>query len=336
MSGFFNFAIGVLTLVGFYAIIAMILNLEAGWAGLWDLGLAGLLGAGGYFYVLTTLEPEGAEVTFAGGWPIWAGMLGAGVFTALLALLIGIPALRLRGEYFLITTFAFAEMIRQFLINESAITNGTVGFTEFDRPFQDLVSPTSYEYVLLGIVAVAVGLTYLLMRRLARSPYGRLLRGCRDNEALALALGKNATRQRVVVFVFAGFLLGLAAPLYVWHIRAIVPSMYGPDITFTAWTALVVGGIGSIRGGIVGALVLVGFTQALLFVPVSIEYQDLLSAMPPLLLGLALIVVLRLRPDGLMSERGAFRVQEGRASGPLGRRVAALVGSGSEVEGGKA
>jgi branched-chain amino acid transport system permease protein len=335
MSGFLNYAVSVLTLVGFYAIIAMILNLEAGWAGLWDLGLAGLLGAGGYFYVLATLEPEGAEVTIAGGWPIWAGMLGAGLFTALLALLIGIPALRLRGEYFLITTFAFAEMIRQFLINESGITNGTVGFTEFDRPFQGAVAATSYDYVLLGIVFVAVALVYLLMRRLARSPYGRLLRGTRDNEALALALGKNATRQRVVVFVFSGFLLGLVAPLYIWHIRAIVPSMYGPDITFTAWTALVVGGIGSIRGGIVGAFVLVGFTQALLFVPVSIEYRDLLAATPPLLLGLALIVVLRLRPEGLISERSAFRIREGRVGSTLGRRVAALVGS-SEAEGGKA
>lgn len=332
MSGFLDFAVGVLTLVGFYAIVAMILNLEAGWAGLWDLGLAGLIAAGSYFYVITTLEPEGATVTVAGGWPIWAGILGAGVFTALLALVIGIPALRLRGEYFLITTFAFAEMIRQFLINEASLTNGSVGFTDFHRPFEGIVSGPAYDYVLLGLIALVVALVYLLMRRLARSPYGRLLRGGRDNEALALALGKNVTRMRIVVFVFAGLLLGLTAPLYIWHIRAIVPSMYGPDITFTAWTALVVGGLGSIRGGIVGSLVLVGFTQGLLFIPVSIEYRDVLSAMPQLLLGLALIVVLRLRPEGLMSERGAFRVGGGTGTGAIGRRLGALVGTSGEVE----
>lgn len=108
MEAIIIYGVGVLTLASFYAIITMILNLEAGWGGLWDLGVAGLIGLGGYFYVVATLVPEDGYTSLALGWPHWLGVLGAVVFTALAALLVGTPALRLRGEYFLITTFAFA------------------------------------------------------------------------------------------------------------------------------------------------------------------------------------------------------------------------------------
>lgn len=307
MSGWLIFAVGVLTLAGIYAILSMILNLEAGWGGMWDLGIAGLLAVGAYFYVIVTLNPGEERVTFAGGWPMWAGILGAAVFTGLVALIIGTPALRLRGEFFLITTFAFAEVIRQIIINQTAWTKGTVGFSRIDRPFDDLVSGRDYNYLLFGIVVAVAAAVYLLTRRLGRAPYGRVLRASRDNEALALALGKRVTRYRIQTFVLAGVLVGAVAPLYVWYIRALVPQLFTADVTFTAWTALVVGGIASVAGPAVGAIVLIGVTEALQFIPVSTEHATLLAATRPMLLGLALILVLRYRPEGLMSERRAFR-----------------------------
>jgi branched-chain amino acid transport system permease protein len=328
VSGIIPYAAGVLTLVGFYAIVAMLLNLQAGWGGLWDLGLAGLLGAGAYFFVLGTLSSEGNEsLIFTPGLPMWAAIVGAGLFTALVAFLIGLPAVRLRGEYFLIVTFAFAEMMRQLVVNEPNLANGTVGFTDIQRPFAGSVAPNDYKYLLLAIVAGLVVLTYLLMKRIGHSPYGSLLRGMRDNEALALALGKRVTRRRTQLRIFAGFLLGLIAPLYVWHIRAIVPAMYGPDITFTAWTVLVVGGIGSVAGGIVGAFILVGITEALLFIPVSTDHVDLLGGTQPFLLGLALIVMLRLRPDGAIPERWTFRKGGGAVAQAVKKRVETVVGT---------
>lgn len=301
------YAVGILTLAGFYGIIAMILNIEAGWGGLWDLGIAGLLAVGAYLYVLTTLNDPDAGVTVALGWPLWVGVLGSGVISALVALAIGTPALRLRGEYFLITTFAFAEVIRQLIINQSSLTKGTVGFTQLARPFSEAVSPRTYNYVLLGIMAVALLLVFLLCRRLARSPYGRLMRAMRDNEPLALSLGKHVARYRIQTFVLVGFLFGLVAPLYIWYLRSITPGVFASDITFTAWTALVVGGLASIGGPAIGAAVLIAVTEGLQFIPVSAEHATLLAATRPFLLGLALIVVLRLRPEGLVPERWAFR-----------------------------
>jgi len=328
MSGVIPYAVSVFTLIGFYAIVAMLLNLQAGWGGLWDLGLGGLLGAGAYFFVLATATSEAGEnLIFTPGWPMWLAILGGAVFTALVAFLIGLPALRLRGEYFLIVTFAFAEMMRQLVVNEPNLANGTVGFTELQRPLAGSFAPNDYKYFLLGLIAVLVVLTYLLMRRIGHSPYGRMLRAMRDNEALALALGKRVTRRRTQLRVFSGFLFGLAAPLYIWHIRAIVPAMYGPDITFTTWTVLVVGGIGAVAGGVVGALVLVGITEALLFIPVSTEHVDLLGGSKPFLLGLALIVMLRLRPDGVVTERWTFRKDRGPVAEGVKKRIQTVVGT---------
>ena len=332
MSGFLTYAIGILTLIGIYAIIAMILNLEAGWGGLWDLGVGGLLGAGAYLFVLGTISPD-ESLVFTPGWPMAVGIIAAGLFTALVSFLIGLPAIRLRGEYFLIVTFAFATMIYQFLINEPGITNGTVGFTQFSRPLDGAVGRSEYQYVLLAIVFIVVAITYVIMRRIGHSPYGRMLRGARDNEALALALGKNVTRRRMQLRLVVGLMFGLMAPLYVWHIRALVPSMWGPDITFTAWTVIVVGGIGSIAGGVVGAIVLIGLTEALLFIPVSVEYADVLSATRPFLLGVALIVVLRLRPDGLISERFTFRWKGDDSGSAVKSRLGRVIGTESATPG---
>lgn len=306
--GWFFFLIGILTLGGIYAALAMILNLEAGWAGLWDLGIAGLMAVGAYFYVITTVSPEAYDdTTFAPGWPIWAGMVGSALFTGLVALVIGTPALRLRGEYFLITTFAFAEVIRQVMINETSLTRGTVGFSQIDRPFSEYVVGRDYRYVLLGIVATVVLVLYLLLRRLGTAPYGRVLRAFRDNEPVALSLGKDVTRYRIQTFVLAGVLIGAVAPVYVWYIRSIVPDLFAADITFTAWTALVIGGLGSFSGPILGAIALIALTEGLQLLQVSAEHAILLSASRPFILGLALIIVLRYRPEGAVPERWAFR-----------------------------
>ena len=243
-SGVLLFFVGVMTLAGFYAILAMILNLEAGWAGMWDLGIAGFLAVGSYVFLITT-QTTHDDVLFAPALPMWAGVILASLAGGVMALVIGLPSLRVRGYYFLITTLAAAEVIRQLTINLGSLTRGTVGFNRFDRPFEGLVSAGNYRWVLLALVWIVVGLVYLLMVRLGHSPFGRLARGFRDNDAVALSLGKWTNRQRVRVFVFAGLLYGAVAPLYLWYVRSLTPALFSSDVTFLAWTVLVIGGIGS-------------------------------------------------------------------------------------------
>jgi branched-chain amino acid transport system permease protein len=307
MSGTLLFFATTLTLGGIYAALAMILNLTAGWAGVWDLGMAGTVGVAAYVYTIATITPEEfPSQTFALGLPVPVAILLSGAVTALVALLIGVPSLRLRGEYFLITTFAFAEVARQLMINQSDLTGGTVGLNQLDRPFQDAVESGNYRYVLLAMTFAVVLALYFLMKRIGRSPYGTQLRSLRDNEPLARALGKNVVRHRIQTFVLAGALVGLVTPLYVWYLRRVVPDLFAADLTFTVWTALVIGGIGSFRGPAVGAIFLILLMEAVQFLQVDADQAVLLSSLRPLILGIVLILVLRLRPDGLFTERRAF------------------------------
>jgi branched-chain amino acid transport system permease protein len=219
------------------------------------------------------------------------------------AALIGLPSLRLRGEYFMITTFAFAEAIRHVITNERDVTRGSSGISGLDRPFDELASGRDYNFILLGLVLLAVVVVYLVLRRTAKSPFGRALRALRDNEAAALALGKNVTRQRLKAFVLAGLIVGAVAPLYVWYIRSVFPHLYVSDITFVTWTALVIGGIGGLRGPLLGALILISLTEAVQFLQVDAERASLIASFTPIIIGLALILILRFRPEGILPAR---------------------------------
>ncbi|WP_197380186.1 branched-chain amino acid ABC transporter permease [Mycolicibacterium mengxianglii] len=323
MQSLLIFLVGVLTLAAIYAALAQVLNLVAGWAGMWDLGVAGLVGVAAYTYIILTQTRVDTGLWLTPGWPIAAGIIGSAVVTALAALVIALPSIRLRGEYFLITTLAFAEVIHQLAISESWLTRGTTGFSSIDRPFRDLVPAAHYRWVLLGM-AIAVALAiYLLMNRLAKTPYVRVLRASRDNEAVARSLGKNVVRYRIVTYVFAGALIGVITPLYLWHVRSVVPSLFVSELTFVVWTALVIGGIASRKGPLIGATLLIVCTELLTFLQGSAEYAQLLAATRPVILGILLIVVLRFRPEGLMSERSAFRLSE-RDLNPTGQHKKAV------------
>ncbi|MDG2406454.1 MAG: branched-chain amino acid ABC transporter permease [Paracoccaceae bacterium] len=315
MSGLIIFGASVLTLAGIYAILAIILNLEAGWGGLWDLGTAGLLATGCYVYVILTVHSE--EIAFAPQLPIWAGIIGASLFTGFLAFLIGLPSLKMRGEYFLITTFAFSVVVLEFITTESQFTMGATGIHDINRPFDGLVSTRNYNILLLGIVLVVCGLVWWLVRQIGWSPYGRLLRAARDNEAAALSTGKNIAHARLQAFVIAGLLIGAVAPLYVWYIRSISPHLFHATLTFTVWTALVIGGIGSLRGPVLGAFLLIILTEATQFLQFSAEYARMLSASRPILVGLGLILIMRLRPEGLLPEARSFVNARTRLGGNL-------------------
>lgn len=304
MSGVFVFLASTLALMGIYVILATILNLEAGWGGLWDLGMAGLLAAGAYSYVILTVASD--AIVFAPGLPLWVGIVGASLTSGALAFLIGIPSLRMRGEYFLITTFAFSVVVLQLITTERYITLGATGFHDIARPFEGAVSARDYNFVLLAIVIVVAIVVWLIVDRLARAPFGRLLRALRDNEAAAQSVGKNITRARLQTFVIAGLLIGAVSPIYVWYVRSLSPHHFHVTLAFTVWTALVIGGMGSRWAPVFGAVLLIGMTEAVQFLQISAEHAVLLASARPIIIGLALILILRFRPQGLTPEAKSF------------------------------
>jgi len=248
-------------------------------------------------------------------WPMWAGVLAGSLAGGLAALIIGVPSLRVRGEYFLITTLAFAEVIRQLSINLGPVTRGTVGFNQFSRPFESWTSASGYRWLLLALVWLVVVVVYLTMRRLGHSPYGRLLRGLRDNDPVARSLGKHTNRHRIQTFALAGLMYGAVAPLYVWFLRTVTPSLFTSEVTFVTWTALVIGGIASLRGPVIGALILLIVTEAASLVQGLGEMAVVLASVRFIVLGIVLILVMRFRPQGLANERDAFAGASERVPG---------------------
>lgn len=331
-----EFLTTVATLALIYAMAAQLLNLEAAWGGMWDLGMAGLIAVGAYSYVLLT-TPTDAFVPGL-GWSFPLGMVGAGAITGAVAVVIGWPALRLRGEYFLITTFAFAEILRQLIVIHKDVTGGTFGLTWVEKPWELQFTFDSYPYIRLGITALLTFLIWLVCSRFASSAYGASLRAARDNEPLAMAMGKSIKTLRLSTYATVGLLCGLCVgPAYTWFLGAIVPSVFSANLTFTIWAGLVIGGLGSRLGPILGAVLLTAVSELVRLIEVAPEHANWISATHPLLVGILLIAVLRWRPDGLLTERGTFaRIRRGVGRSTPARRSGTGARHSTLAEGGKA
>jgi branched-chain amino acid transport system permease protein len=301
----------IATLIGIYAIAALALNLQFGYGGMINFGLAGFFGIGAYGYALTVLPPADGTGTYIAGFglPIPVGVLVAGVAAAALAFLIGLPTLRLSGEYLAVVTFALAEMIRQLFINEPAIANGTRGLFDVPLPGIDLVPGREYTFLLAGIVLAGLLVTFLVMSYVTRSPFGRSLLSVRENAAVSSSIGKNTYGISLRAFVFSSFFIGVAGAFYVWYLSILEPSAFSVNITFTIWIAAIIGGIGSNRGVVLGVIVLLGLREGLTYVKFGSLAPETLSAIQDALQGLILVVIVLFWRRGILPRRPARYVR---------------------------
>src|SRR5512136_2141131 len=154
MSNIILFLAGVIALMGIYALLTLAVNLHYGYAGLLSFGIVGFVAVGAYTYAIVTRgAPVGADVyLFYFNQPWWVGFIAAGAVTTLFAFIIGLPTLRVEGDYLLIVTFAFAEVIQKLLSNEGWLTNGTRGFINIHQPFKTYIAGRNYQFVLAVLV----------------------------------------------------------------------------------------------------------------------------------------------------------------------------------------
>jgi branched-chain amino acid transport system permease protein len=289
----------------YYALVCLGLNLQWGVTGLFNVGVAGFVCVGAYTSALLT-GPDAPEHWGGLGWPVALGWVGAAVLAGLSALLVGAVTLRLRHDYLAISTFGIAVTIQLVALNFARLTNGPFGIAQIPRPFAGWVrTPVGRNVLYLALVATVVSVAYVGLERLVRSPWGRVLRGLREDEAAAAALGKSPTRYRLEAFVLGAMVMGLAGAIYAHFVGFIAPEDFLPILTFQVWTMLVVGGSGSNRGALVGGVLVWGLWSAsgavvAALLPEAMQARG--AALQVVLIGVVLAAVLLRRPRGLLGE----------------------------------
>jgi branched-chain amino acid transport system permease protein len=289
----------------YYALLCLGLNLQWGVTGLFNVGVAGFVAVGAYASALLT-APDSPDHWGGLGWPVAVGWAGAALLAGLAALLVGAVTLRLRHDYLAIATFGIAVTIQLVALNFVKLTNGPFGIVAIPRPLTGWSETAVGRNVLyLGLVSLVVAVTYVAVERLVRSPWGRVLRGLREDEAAAAALGKSPARYRLEAFVLGAMIMGLGGAIYAHFIGFVAPEDFLPILTFQVWTMLVVGGSGSNRGALVGGILVWGLWSASGALVAALLPQGLQArgaALQVVLIGVVLVAVLLRRPRGLLGE----------------------------------
>jgi len=303
-AGFLNYLIALGTMSGIYAVLCLGLNLQWGFAGLFNAGIAAFFAIGAYTAaILTTPDSPnylgGFGLPIVLAWPIAMALAGA------LAWAIGRVCLRLQGDYLAMATIGIAEVIRLVIKNEEWLTGGTRGIPNVWRPFETLPAPWN-AVAFLGLVVAIVLAIYLAAERAWASPWGRALRAIRDSDVAAAAIGKDVTQFRVEAFVLGAMVMGLAGALSAHYFKFLGTSATEPMmVTFLVWVMLIVGGSGNNRGAILGAALIwvIWSATELLTNRLPGEWITRTSYIRVLLIGALLQLVLQRFAKGLVPER---------------------------------
>lgn len=308
--------LGVLIKAAVYAVSAMSLNLEFGFTGLLNFGQVGFMLVGGYTYALLVPHELGRAGSSAGSWPVWAAILAAMAAGVVLGLILGIPTVRLRGDYLAIVTIAIAEILR-FVVRALPGLGQSFGVIKYTDTFENLAPRVIDDWAagldvpmnqlwlfIISWIFVFAVLGFMVL--VIRSPWGRVLRAIRDDEDAVRALGKNAFWYKIQVLMIGGAIAGLSGVLFALDLGQISPVNYLPLVTFFAWTALILGGAGSLVGPIAGSIIFwVVLTQtstlaASLFPSMS---STSVSATRFILMGVLIMALMVFRPQGLFGNK---------------------------------
>ncbi len=324
-TAFTYYIITLLVYMGCNAIMVLGLNLQFGQAAIINFSYYILVAVGGYAAGLSVLGPPqpvasgGTQYLFGWTLPWPLPILAAGVAGAILALLVGVIAVRrLRSDYLAVATLVVGEVTWLLTGNTTPVVNGWNGLTGIPQPLADVLNmpQVQYQWTYLGIVLVFTVLSFLVMQRLTHSPFGRSLRALRENEYTAAACGKDVFRLRMTAMVIGGIIAAVGGALFIEFIGTVQPSMWAVPETFVLFAALIVGGRGNNWGAVLGAiLVPVGFLEATRLLPQTWIDPNLIDPLRWIIIGLVLILVLYFRPQGIIPERKARFPQAPRPAG---------------------
>jgi branched-chain amino acid transport system permease protein len=300
-----------------FALAAIGVNIQFGYTGLLNIGQAGFMLLGAY----------GVAITIEFGGPLWLGILIAIVAAVLFALVLGLPTLKLRGDYLAIVTIAAAEIVRivggdQSLVNVTGAVAGIPG-TKYQGAFTALspfprsglftIGPYTYPFSagnswwLIIVAWVVVIIIALLVFLLVRSPWGRVIRGIREDQDAARSLGKNVQVYKMQSLIIGGVIGALGGAIYALS-SSVQPDSFGRTTTFLLYTCLILGGAATVFGPILGSflyfIVLVGLRDVISqFVPASIMNTQQIPQFTWIVVGIGLMLLVIFRPQGILGNK---------------------------------
>ncbi len=294
------------------------LNVHFGYTGLLNFGQAGFMAVAAYGL---------ASIVATWGLSFWLGIAVGLALSIVLALLLGVPTLRLRADYLAIVTIAAAEIIRQTVgsVSLQEYFGGQDGLQQFSETFRDLnpftgevgipgvVEWRAYDFWVLFVGWILVALSCLIVFLLMRSPWGRVLKAIREDEDAVRSLGKNVYAYKMQALVLGGVFGALAGFIAALRSAAINPSFFATDITFFAYTVLLLGGAARVLGPVLGAVLFWSlltfldrfFVQAVRndVIPDAIMDANQASLMRFIVMGLLLMLLMIFRPQGILGDR---------------------------------
>jgi len=284
-----DYLLHILILMGIYAILSVSLNLVAGYTGLLSIAHAAFYGVGAYVAALMALNLHS---------PFIVNIICAVTLSGLLGLLVGIPSLRIRDDYFVIATFAFQVITFSILNNWVSFTGGPMGLPGIPQPtiFGVVISSHLGFLILVGFFCA---LTLWISRRIVQSPFGRVLKAIREDEVFAQAAGKHVAGYKVLVFVIGAGMAAVAGVMYAHYISFIDPTSFTVMESIFIISIVIIGGAGSLWGPVLGAVVLVSLPEILRFIGLP---SSVAANVRQILYGGLLVAFMMWRPKGLLGK----------------------------------
>lgn len=292
-----EYLLHILILICIYVVLSTSLNLLVGYTGILSIAHAAFYGVGAYVAALLALRLETPFIL-----NLILGFVGAGVFGAI----VGIPSLRLKDDYFVITTFAFQIIIFSILNNLFDFTGGPLGLPGIPQPdiFGYQIS-THLEFLILsGGLALLV---YWIAHRIVKSPFGRLLKAIREDEVFTQAVGRNVASAKVKVFIISASLASIAGVIYATYITYIDPTSFTIMESVFIISIVIIGGAANLKGSVFGAAFLVALPELLRFVGLP---NAIAANVRQVLYGALLVVMMMWRPQGFLGEYAFGKIKK--------------------------
>jgi branched-chain amino acid transport system permease protein len=276
--------IHLLVLIGIYLILSISLQLSVGFTGLLNLGHIAFYAIGAYTSALLALN----------GFPFWFCFLSAGILAMIFGFLLSLPTNKLKGDYLALATMGFSFVVYAVLLNWTSLTRGPLGLPGIPKPkifginFSDNLS-------FLILVVIIVLISYLIIKRITISPFGKVLEAIRDNELVVRVLGKNSFKMKSLALMISSFFAGISGSLYAHYITFIDPSSFTLLQLIPVLSIVIIGGLASLEGTVLATIILVLLPEPLRFIGFP---SSIVGPARQILYALLLLLILIYKPKG--------------------------------------